>query len=194
MSLSPRIDEQGVTFKSTYDGSEARLTPESATLIQEQIGADIAMVLDICPALPRQPAEVKAAMDTTHRWAERARNTHSLANQAQFGIVQGGVDPALRRESANVMVGLDFPGFGIGGLSVGETREQMMPALQATLEQLPELKPRYLMGVGDPLNIVEAVAAGVDMFDCVPSDQARPSRHRSHPNWQGQPEERPVCA
>ena len=167
MSLSPKIDDDGVTFKSTYDGSSVRLTPQSATKIQEQLGADIAMVLDICPSLPSSHDEVKMAMTTTHRWAELARGTHTRSDQAQFGIVQGGIDPDLRRESGAILAGLDFQGYGIGGLSVGETREEMLPALRAALGELPSNKPRYLMGVGDPVSIVEAVAAGVDMFDCV---------------------------
>jgi len=167
MSLQPKIDEGGVTFKSTYDGSPARLTPESATEHQQQLGADISMVLDICPALPSDSHEMRSAMEMTHRWAERARSAHNHPTQSQFGIVQGGIDPHLRVESARVLAGLDFPGYGIGGLSVGETREEMLPALRAAISQLPANKPRYLMGVGDPLSIVEAVAAGVDMFDCV---------------------------
>ena len=167
MSLSPKIDDDGVTFKSTYDGSAARLTPQSATRIQEQLGADIAMVLDICPPLPSTTEQVRSAMDTTHRWAELARGVHSRTDQAQFGIVQGGIDEGMRGESARVLAGLDFAGYGIGGLSVGETRDEMIPALRAALAELPHDKPRYLMGVGDPVSIVEAVAAGVDMFDCV---------------------------
>lgn len=167
MSLSPKIDDDGVTFTSVYDGAKARLTPESATHVQEQIGADIAMVLDICPALPSSPAQVRQAMETTHRWAERARLAHSRPDQAQFGIVQGGIDPDMRVESARILAGLEFPGYGIGGLSVGETRAEMLPALEAALSELPVDVPRYLMGVGDPISIVEAVALGVDMFDCV---------------------------
>ncbi|MCB0992487.1 MAG: tRNA guanosine(34) transglycosylase Tgt [Acidimicrobiales bacterium] len=167
MSLSPKIDDDGVTFSSVYDGAKVRLTPESATHIQEQIGADIAMVLDICPALPSSADEVRKAMETTHRWAERARNSHSRADQAQFGIVQGGIDPDMRVQSGRVLADLEFPGYGIGGLSVGETRAEMLPALEAALSVLPTDVPRYLMGVGDPISIVEAVALGVDMFDCV---------------------------
>jgi len=167
MSLKSTIDEGGVTFKSTYDGSSARLTPESATEIQQQLGADIAMVLDICPALPTKAHDVRSAMEMTHRWAERARNSHNHPTQSQFGIVQGGIDPHLRVESARVLTGLDFAGYGIGGLSVGETRDEMLPALRAAIGELPADKPRYLMGVGDPMSIIEAVIAGVDMFDCV---------------------------
>ncbi|MCP3936969.1 MAG: tRNA guanosine(34) transglycosylase Tgt [Actinomycetia bacterium] len=167
MSLSPEIDDDGVTFTSVYDGSKARLTPESATHVQEQLGADIAMVLDICPALPATPREVRQAMETTHRWAERAHAAHTRSDQAQFGIVQGGVDPEMRIESARVLADIGFPGYGIGGLSVGEPRGQMLPALEAALSELPSDVPRYLMGVGDPVSIVEAIALGVDMFDCV---------------------------
>jgi queuine tRNA-ribosyltransferase len=167
MSLSPKIDDDGVTFTSVYDGAKARLTPESATHIQQRIGADIAMVLDICPALPSSPQQVRAAMETTHRWAERARAAHTRPDQAQFGIVQGGIDPDLRVESASALAAMDFSGYGIGGLSVGETRAEMLPALEAALSQLPADKPRYLMGVGDPISIVEAINLGVDQFDCV---------------------------
>ncbi|NOX31453.1 MAG: tRNA guanosine(34) transglycosylase Tgt [Actinobacteria bacterium] len=167
MSLSPKIDDDGVTFKSIYDGTKTRLTPESATHIQEQLGADIAMVLDICAALPATKTEVRAAMETTHRWAGLAKAAHSRPDQAQFGIVQGGVDPDLRVESAAAISSLDFAGYGIGGLSVGEPRSEMLPALEAALSELPVDKPRYLMGVGDPISVVEAIALGVDQFDCV---------------------------
>ncbi len=166
-SLSPQVDDIGVTFRSTYDGSKHRLTPESAVSAQEAIGADIQMALDICPGLPAPEATVRLALDRTLAWAVRARRSHGLDGQAIFGIVQGGVDPEWRAEAAERLAGLDFDGYGIGGLSVGEPRELMLPALAAATARLPADRPRYLMGVGDPISMVEAIARGVDMFDCV---------------------------
>jgi queuine tRNA-ribosyltransferase len=170
-SLQPKVDDEGVTFRSTYDGSVHRLTPESAVEIQQLIGADIQMALDVCPPLPSPPEALRMAVERTAAWAARARRTHGrggiAADQALFGIVQGGVDAALRRESAQRTVEFGFDGYGVGGFSVGESRDEMMPALAATLEELPEDRPRYLMGVGDPIGLVESIALGVDMFDCV---------------------------
>jgi queuine tRNA-ribosyltransferase len=166
-SLEPRVDEQGAVFRSTYDGSTHRLTPEDAVRVQRQLGADIQMVLDVCPPLPAPPQVVRDAVDRTARWAARAAAVPGREEQALFGIVQGGVDPALRSESAERTVALGFDGYGIGGLSVGESRAEMLPALAAAVAGLPADKPRYLMGVGDPVGVVEAVALGVDMFDCV---------------------------
>ncbi len=166
-SLNPVVDDDGVTFRSTYDGSEHRLTPEGAVAIQELIGADIQMVLDVCSALPAEPAVLRQAVDRTAAWAARARRAHRREGQAIFGIVQGGADTVLRTESAARTAALEFDGYGIGGLSVGEPRDQMLAALEAALAELPTDAPRYLMGVGDPVSLVEAVALGVDMFDCV---------------------------
>jgi queuine tRNA-ribosyltransferase len=166
-SLTPKVDDDGVTFRSTYDGSEHRFTPERAVEVQSLLGADIQMVLDVCPPLPSPPRALRTAVERTAAWAARARAAPRRDGQLLFGIVQGGIDEALRRESAQRTVALDFDGYGIGGLSVGETREEMLPALAAALEELPDDKPRYLMGVGDPVAIVEAIALGVDMFDCV---------------------------
>ena len=166
-SLGPSVDDDGVTFRSTYDGSRHRLTPESAVAVQEQLGASIQMALDVCPALPSPPDVVRLAMDRTAAWAKRARASHQRADQALFGIVQGGIDEAWRAESARLVADLDFDGYGIGGLSVGETRAEMLPALAAAVAELPADRPRYLRGVGDPVSIVEAVALGVDQFDCV---------------------------
>ncbi len=162
-----KIDDDGVTFTSIYDGDKVRFTPEDAVRTQEQLGADIQMALDVCPALPATDAEVRLAMRRTHDWVERAAAAHRREDQSLFGIVQGGIDPALRRESARFLAGLDLPGYGVGGLSVGESHAEMMPALTAALGELPEDRPRYLMGVGDPVRIVDAIGAGVDMFDCV---------------------------
>jgi queuine tRNA-ribosyltransferase len=170
-SLEPKVDDEGVTFRSTYDGSVHRLTPEAAVEIQALLGADIQMALDVCPPLPAPPAVIRQAMERTIAWAARARRTHGRGeranDQALYGIVQGGVDLALRRESAQRTVELGFDGYGVGGLSVGEPREEMLPALAAALDELPEDRPRYLMGVGDPIGLVESIALGVDMFDCV---------------------------
>jgi queuine tRNA-ribosyltransferase len=166
-SLGPDVDDDGVTFRSTYDGSVHRFTPESAVAVQEQLGATIQMALDVCPALPSAPEVVRLAMDRTAAWAKRARVAHQRGDQALFGIVQGGVDETWRAESARHMADLDFDGYGIGGLSVGEPRAEMLPALAAALGELPTDRPRYLMGVGDPASLVEAVALGVDQFDCV---------------------------
>jgi queuine tRNA-ribosyltransferase len=171
-SLEPKVTDEGATFTSTYDGSRHSLTPESAVAIQQQLGSDIQMVLDVCPPLPSSPEVVRAAVDRTARWAARARVAQQAARddgspQALFGIVQGGVDVALRRESAQRTVAIDFDGYGIGGLSVGEPRAEMLPALAAAIDELPPDRPRYLMGVGDPIGLVEGIALGVDMFDCV---------------------------
>ncbi|MBI2706127.1 MAG: tRNA guanosine(34) transglycosylase Tgt [Actinobacteria bacterium] len=171
-SLDPRVDDSGATFRSTYDGSTHHLSPETAVAIQQQLGADIQMVLDVCLALPASGEVVRSAVERTALWAARAKAAHSPARaagspQALFGIVQGGIDEALRKESAARTVEIGFDGYGVGGLSVGETRDEMLPALAAALELLPEGVPRYLMGVGDPVGMVEAVALGVDLFDCV---------------------------
>ena len=174
-SLSPAVDDDGVTFKSTYDGSMHRFTPEGAVATQELLGADIQMVLDVCPPLPSPPDVVRLAVERTAAWAARARAAHRRPDQALFGIVQGGTDPVLRAESARRTAELDFDGYGIGGLSVGESRDEMIPALAAALEHLPPDRPRYLMGVGDPAALVEAVGLGVDQFDCVM--QTRLGRH-----------------
>ena len=167
-SLNPKVDDQGVTFRSTYDGDLELLTPERAVHLQEQLGADIQMVLDVCAPLPSPPRVLHEAVLRTAEWAARAKAAHHRTqDQALFGIVQGGTEIELRKESAERTVELDFDGYAVGGLSVGEPRAQMLPALEAALAVLPEDQPRYLMGVGDPISIIEAVALGVDMFDCV---------------------------
>ena len=166
-SLSPHVDDDGVTFRSTYDGTSHRLTPEGAVAVQEQLGADIQMALDVCPPLPSPPEVLRTAVERTAAWGARARRAHRREGQALFGIVQGGVDPALRAESAVRTVEIGFDGYGIGGLSVGESRSEMLDALDACVERLPADRPRYLMGVGDPVGLAEAVARGVDLFDCV---------------------------
>jgi queuine tRNA-ribosyltransferase len=174
-SLNPSVDDDGVTFRSTYDGSSHRYTPEGAVATQQLLGADIQMVLDVCPPLPSEPSVVRLALERTSAWAKRAHVAHVRDDQSLFGIVQGGIDVNMREESAKRTAELNFDGYGIGGLSVGETREQMIPALAAALAHLPTYRPRYLMGVGDPASLVEAVNLGVDQFDCVL--QTRLGRH-----------------
>jgi queuine tRNA-ribosyltransferase len=166
-SLSPSVDDEGVTFRSVYDGSAHRLTPESAVHVQERIGADIQMTLDVCTRLPAPGDELRQGVERTLAWAARARAAHRREGQALFGICQGGTDAELRAVSARRTAALGFDGYGIGGLSVGEPREEMLPALAAALGELPDDRPRYLMGVGDPLALVDGVALGVDQFDCV---------------------------
>jgi queuine tRNA-ribosyltransferase len=171
MSLAQlrKLDADGVTFRSHIDGSEHRLTPEDAIRIQaDEIGADIAMQLDECPALPAPRADVQKAMELSLRWAERCKRAFGARDtQNLFAIVQGGVDPALRRMSAEALVCEGFDGYAIGGLAVGEGQSDMLTTLDVTAPLLPQGRPRYLMGVGKPLDIVESVARGVDMFDCV---------------------------
>ena len=174
-SLDPDVDDEGVSFRSVYDGSTHRLTPEAAVEIQELLGADIQMALDVCAPLPSPDAVLALAVERTVSWAKRARAAHRRPDQALFGIVQGGTSPTMRTDCARRVVDLDFDGYGIGGLSVGESRAEMVDALGVTIEQLPADRPRYLMGVGDPVSMVEAVSAGVDQFDCVM--QTRLGRH-----------------
>jgi queuine tRNA-ribosyltransferase len=174
-SLDPKVDDDGVTFRSTYDGSSHRFTPELAVHTQELLGADIQMVLDVCPPLPSPPEVIRLALERTSAWAARAKAAHQRPDQALFGIVQGGISETMRAESAQRTAVLDFDGYGIGGLSVGETRAEMVPALAAAIAHLPAHRPRYLMGVGDPASLVEAVGLGVDQFDCVL--QTRLGRH-----------------
>ncbi len=166
-SLEPDIEEDGARFRSIYDGSTVRLTPEDAMRIQEQLGPDIAMALDVCVGLPAPIELVKAEMERTLRWAERCLRAHTREDQSLFGIVQGGVDADLRSQSARATADMGFAGFGIGGLSVGESPEERDRALLATMAELPADKPRYVMGLGDATGLLEAVACGADMFDCV---------------------------
>jgi queuine tRNA-ribosyltransferase len=166
-SLKPRITESGASFKSVYDGSRVDLSPERAVEVQQELGSDIAMVLDVCVALPAPHHQLMEAMALTLRWAKRCRAAHDRPDQAQFGIVQGGVETDLRIASARRTVELGFDGYAIGGLSVGESRDVMVPALAAATSELPVGKPRYVMGLGDPVGLVEAVGNGADMFDCV---------------------------
>lgn len=161
-----RVDDDGVTFRSHIDGSLHRFTPERVIEIEQALGPDIAMVLDECPD-PLDRRYNEQALARTHRWAERCKLAHTRPDQALFGIVQGGIFPDLRQASAAYLAELDFPGYAVGGLAVGETKEQMYQTLDATCPALPVDKPRYLMGVGAPEDILEAVGRGIDMFDCV---------------------------
>ncbi len=174
-SLAPRrqVDADGVTFRSHIDGSEHRFTPERVIAIQENLGADIITCLDEC-APPTDYEYNLQALERTHAWAQRCKAAHHRADQALFGIVQGGVFPDLRERSARFITGLGFDGYAIGGLSVGEPKEQTCAVLEWMDALLPADRPRYLMGVGTPEDLVEGVARGVDMFDCVlPTRMAR---------------------
>ncbi|HTT90147.1 MAG TPA: tRNA guanosine(34) transglycosylase Tgt [Acidimicrobiales bacterium] len=167
MSLPCSLDDGGVTFRSSYDGSWYRLTPEGAVAAQEALGADIQMVLDVCTELPADRHAITAAGERTLAWAERARQAHARPDQLLFGIVQGGVELDLRAEYAQRLVAIGFDGYAIGGLSVGEAPGERLAALDATIQNLPAAGPRYLMGVGDPVSVLRAVGLGVDMMDCV---------------------------
>ncbi|MBP2652880.1 MAG: Queuine tRNA-ribosyltransferase [Firmicutes bacterium] len=168
-SLGPlrKITEEGVTFRSHIDGSKQFLSPEKATEVQMALGADIIMAFDECVPYPADYDYAKASTDRTTRWAERCLAAHNRKDQALFGIVQGGMYKDLRTRSAQELVSLGFPGYAIGGLSVGEPKPLMYEMLEHTVPQLPEGKARYLMGVGTPDCLVEGVMHGVDMFDCV---------------------------
>ena len=175
-----KINENGVEFRSHLDGTPYLLTPERAVDIQANLGSDIAMVLDECPALPATAEVIERSLELTARWARRCRDQFFRKKKGpdpfpqQFGIVQGGTFPELRRKSAELTVSIGFEGYAIGGLSVGEPNETMYEVVAGTTPYLPANQPRYLMGVGTPLDIIEAVARGVDMFDCVlPTRNAR---------------------
>ncbi len=162
-----KITDHGATFKSHLDGSPLELTPERAVDIQQNLGSDIAMVLDECPPADGDPAVVRNAVRRSLLWAKRCRDHHTRADQALFAIVQGGLNVDLRAECAGPLVELDFPGYALGGFSVGEAPEDMHAVLPACAALLPADKPRYLMGVGRPQDLLAGVAAGIDMFDCV---------------------------
>jgi queuine tRNA-ribosyltransferase len=169
-----RIEERGVHFRSHLDGSPQLLTPERSIEIQTRLGADLIMAFDECPPATARREEVAAATARTRRWAERCRAAHRRQDQWLLGIVQGGVDAELRERSARELMELDFPGYAIGGLSVGEPKDDRDRVLDCLDPVLPQEKPRYLMGVGTPADILEGVARGVDLFDCVlPTRNAR---------------------
>jgi len=162
-----RITERGAVFRSHIDGSLVELTPERAVEIQEALGSDVAMVLDHVVALPNDRDAIEDAADRTVRWAQRCRDASSRKDQALFAIVQGGLDPQLRIACAERLARLDFPGYAVGGLSVGEAPAEMYQALEFTVPAMPADRPRYLMGVGRPEDILEAIHRGIDLFDCV---------------------------
>ncbi|MEN6566805.1 MAG: tRNA guanosine(34) transglycosylase Tgt [Veillonellales bacterium] len=168
-SLGPlrKITEEGVTFRSHLDGSKHFLSPEKAVEVQMALGADIIMAFDECVPYPAEYEYAKASTERTSRWAERCQTAHTRKDQGLFGIVQGGMYKELRTMSAQALVAMDLPGYAIGGLSVGEPKPLMYELLEHTVPQLPENKPRYLMGVGTPDCLVEGVMRGIDMFDCV---------------------------
>ena len=169
-----KISEAGVSFKSPVNGSDVYLDPETSMQIQRDLGADIVMIFDECTPYPATEAEARASMELSLRWAARSKTAHEGNDAALFGIVQGGMYPELRRESLQGLKDIDFDGFAIGGLSVGEPKDEMLMVLDSLAEYMPEDKPRYLMGVGKPSDILEAVMRGVDMFDCVmPTRNAR---------------------
>lgn len=161
------VSDEGVRFRSPLDGREVAFTPERVVEIEEQLGADIIMPLDVCLGYPTDQADLQEGQRRTLLWARRAKEAQRRQDQALFGIVQGGFDMAARRQAADEIVALDFPGYAIGGLSVGESKALTYDLAAAVVERLPKDRPRYLMGVGSPPSVIEAVARGVDMFDCV---------------------------
>ncbi|ODR94069.1 queuine tRNA-ribosyltransferase [Methyloceanibacter stevinii] len=188
MSLAKlrKITEEGVTFNSHLDGAPVFLTPERAVEVQCLLGADIQMALDECTPFPCSREEARVSLDLSMRWAERSKaafETMSAPGQALFGIVQGSIFPDMREDSARTLVEIGFPGYAVGGLAVGEGQQAMFDTLDATTPYLPEDKPRYLMGVGTPLDILGAVARGIDMFDCVMP--TRSGRHGQAFTWGG---------
>jgi len=169
-----RISEEGVSFRSPVDGSPVFLSPESSMQVQRQLGSDVVMIFDECTPYPATEAESRASMELSLRWAQRSREAHEGNPAALFGIVQGGMYPDLRRESLAGLTGIGFDGYAIGGLSVGETADERLAVLDGLEPVMPVDHPRYLMGVGTPEDIVEAVQRGIDMFDCVlPTRNAR---------------------
>jgi queuine tRNA-ribosyltransferase len=174
LSSFRNITDDGVSFKSHIDGSEHHITPESAVLMQEELGADIIMVLDVCPESTAKKDHLVNAMEYTARWAERCLKAKQENGQLLFGIIQGGTYPELREKSAAQLTPLDFPGYAIGGLSLGEPKAEMWSTVDCTVKYMPAGKPRYLMGVGSPEDIVEGIAKGIDIFDCaLPTRVAR---------------------
>lgn len=162
-----RIDDRAAVFRSHIDGELLELTPEKSVAIQENLGADIAMCLDECPPAGCSPEHLRSAVTRTVQWAARCRDAHRRPEQALFAIVQGGLEFDLRAECSVALVAMDFPGYALGGFSVGESGEQLLSALRPSVQLLPKNRPRYLMGMGQPPDILEAVACGIDMFDCV---------------------------
>jgi len=176
-----RLDDDGVTFASHLDGSEHRFTPENVIEFEQRVGSDVAMVLDVCVKLPASREQLGESVRLTTAWARRSAAAPQTRGTLLFGIVQGGLDPGLRERSAREIVELDFAGYAIGGLSVGETRQEMEDAARFTAELLPSGKPRYLMGVGTVRDLIAAIDAGVDLFDSVyPTRCGRNGRAMTH--------------
>jgi queuine tRNA-ribosyltransferase len=176
-----RLDDDGVTFASHFDGSEHRFTPENVVAFQRRIGSDVAMVLDVCVKLPASREALEESVRLTSAWARRSAAAPCGKDTALFAIVQGGLDPELRERSARDVVELDFPGYAIGGLSVGETRDEMYACARSTAALLPETKPRYLMGVGTVRDLIAAIDCGIDLFDSVyPTRCGRNGRAMTH--------------
>jgi queuine tRNA-ribosyltransferase len=203
-----KIDDEKVVFRSHIDGSLLELSPEQAVRIQEQLGADVIMCLDECPPHDAPPEKMLAAVERTTLWGARCRDAQRRSDQALFGIVQGGTDRLMREHSAQGLLPLDFPGYAVGGLSVGEEPEAMYATLDHTVPLLPSDRPRYLMGVGRPIDLVEGVLRGIDLFDCVMptrngrngmaftsqgSLKLRNLRHRTDPDPLDPECECPVC-
>ncbi len=184
-SLGPlrKITEEGVEFKSYLDGSKHFLSPESVMQIENDLGADIIMAFDECCPYPSTYEYTKQSMERTTRWAARCKEAHSREDQGLFGIIQGGFFKDLREKSAKDLIKLDFPGYAIGGISVGEPKEEFLDILRHTTPLMPENKPRYLMGVGSPNYLIEAALAGIDMCDCVLP--TRIARNGTAMTWQG---------
>jgi queuine tRNA-ribosyltransferase len=177
------LDDDGVTFRSVYDGADARFTPEGVAEIQRRLGADIAMCLDVCVPAGAPDAELQRAVDTTTRWARRQVDAPRAVGQLRFGITQGATDPELRRRSIDEIAALPFDGFALGGLAVGESRREMLDCVEWAAPALPTTHPRYFMGIGDPEGVLEVIARGVDMFDCVLP--TRTARTGSALTWSG---------
>lgn len=184
LSKCNQVTEQSAVFQSHIDGAKLELTPEESIRIQERLGSDIAMVLDHVVALPSSRELVEEAMQRSTRWAERSLNAATRKQQAKFAIVQGGLDEGLREQSAQGLTAFPFDGFAVGGLSVGEPPADMYRVIHSTTPHLPEEKPRYLMGVGRPIDLLEGIAGGIDMFDCVMP--TRNGRNALAFTWEGQ--------
>ena len=167
LSRLRKLSEEGVSFQSHFDGREIFLTPEKVVEIQEILGSDIAMVLDECPPYSRDRKPIQDSLERTAKWARRSKSARQKEDPALFGIIQGGIFPELRRESLERTVEIDFDGYALGGVFVGESREESLEILRTIGPRMPEAKPRYLMGAGTPLELLEAVASGLDLFDCV---------------------------
>ena len=186
------LDDDGVTFRSVYDGADARFTPESAAEIQRRLGSDIAMCLDVCLPAGVPAEELERAVGITTLWAERQVGAPRALGQLRFGITQGGVESELRMRSIDEVTALPFDGFALGGLAVGESKDEMLDCVEWAAPSLPSDRPRYFMGIGDPEGILEVVARGIDMFDCVLPDAHREDGLGAHVGGPPQSPERRV--